>query len=156
MKLPTKFLRIYRGISYFLTYLLFEMPRGLNISPRNMSKGITLKGNHGYALTSRAALKNMLSGINLQIQTFLDIGSGKGGVVIYSHQLGCVNSAGIEYENHLHDIAVSNLSKLGLNKWCTLFNLDARNFKYYAKYDSEEYCPYRGNLFRVYKTNTYA
>lgn len=71
--------RIYRAISYFLGYLIFELPRGLDISPRSKSTGITLQGNHGYALTSRAALKNMLIGIELQNQSFLDIGIGKGG-----------------------------------------------------------------------------
>lgn len=79
MKLPIEFLRIYRAISYLLSYLIFELPRGLNISPRNKSAGITLQGNHGYALTSRAALKNMLNGIELQNKSLLDIGSGKGG-----------------------------------------------------------------------------
>lgn len=79
MKLPVKIIRIYRGISYFLSFLIIELPRGLNISPRSKSIGITLQGNHGYALTSRAALKNMLYGIELKNQSFLDIGSGKGG-----------------------------------------------------------------------------
>jgi hypothetical protein len=115
MKLPIAILRIYRGISYLLNYLFLELPRGLNISPRSKSKGITLQGNHGYALTSLAALKNMLNGINLQNQSFLDVGSGKGGVIIYSRELGCANSAGIEYEKNLHDIAVRNIEKLKLN-----------------------------------------
>lgn len=79
MKPPIQILRIYRAISYFLNYLIFELPRGLNISPRSKSTGITLQGNHGYALTSRSALKNMLNGIDLKNKSFLDIGSGKGG-----------------------------------------------------------------------------
>ena len=95
MKIRIEILRFYRGMSYLLNYLIFELPRGLNISPRSKSRGITLQGNQGYALTSRAALKNMLSGINLEDQSFLDIGSGKGGAIIYSHQLGCAVSAGI-------------------------------------------------------------
>lgn len=210
MKLPIEVLRIYRGISYFLSYLILELPRGLNISPRAKSIGITLQGNHGYALTSRAALKNMLAGIGLQNQSFLDIGSGKGGVIIYSHQLGCLNSAGIEFEKPLHDIAVKNIERLKLNTHCTSYNLDARNFKSYADFDilfmfnpfgddiyeavikeiklqllgsdlkrarylicygganigavknsgvfaliREDYCPYRGNSFRVFKFNSY-
>ena len=109
MKLPIEILRIYRGVSYLINYLFFELPRGLNISPRSKSTGITLQGNHGYALTSRAALKNMLSGIGLQNKSFLDIGSGKGGVIIYSQELGCEKSAGIEYEKILHDVAAKIL-----------------------------------------------
>ena len=169
-----------------------------------------MQGNHGYALTSRAALKNILTGIKLQNQSFLDIGSGKGGVIIYSHELGCVNSAGIEYEKTLHDIAVKNIEKLKLNPYCASYNIDARNFKKYADFDilfmfnpfdddiyesvikeiklqiiesksaktkylicygnaniysvnnagifsliREDYCPHRGNLFRVFKINNY-
>jgi 16S rRNA G966 N2-methylase RsmD len=206
MRPPIAILRIYRGISYFLNYLFLELPRGLNISPRSKTTGITLQGNHGYALTSRAALKNMLNGIHLQNQSFLDVGSGKGGVIIYSHELGCVNSAGIEYEKSLHDIAVKNIEKLKLSSYCTSYNIDARNFKSYADFDilfmfnpfdddiyesvikeirlqileakptntkylicygnanidavhnsgifsliREDYCPYRGNSFRVFK-----
>lgn len=79
MKIPIEILRIYRGITYFLSYLILELLHGLNISPRRKSAGITLPGNHGYALTSRTALKNMLSGIELKNKSFLDIGSGKGG-----------------------------------------------------------------------------
>lgn len=210
MKLPIQFLRIYRGVSYLISYLIFELPRGLDISPRSKSNGITLQGNHGYALTSRAALKNMLSGINLQNKKLLDIGSGKGGVIIYSRQLGCINSAGIEYEKNLHEIAVRNINILKMSSNCTSYNLDARNFKSYADFDiffmfnpfdddiyeevvraislqmtksnmyqprylicygganieavngsglfsliREDRCPYRGNLFRVYKSTNY-
>ncbi len=71
-------LRIYRGFSYLFNYLIFELPRGLDISLRNKG-GVTLPGNHGYALTSKAALKNMLKDFDLNNKNFLDIGSGKGG-----------------------------------------------------------------------------
>lgn len=135
MRLPIQVLRIYRVISYSFRYLFCELPRGLNISPRSKSTGITLLGNHGYALTSRAALKNILNGIGLQDRSFLDIGSGKGGAIIYSRELGCKNSAGIEYEKSLHDTAVKNIEKLKLSRHCISYNLDARNFKSYADFD---------------------
>lgn len=78
MTLIRQALRIYRGISYLSNYLIFELPRGLDISLRNKG-GVTLPGNHGYALTSKSALKNMLKDIDLSDKKFLDIGSGKGG-----------------------------------------------------------------------------
>jgi 16S rRNA G966 N2-methylase RsmD len=93
-----------------------------------------LPGSRGYALTSKAALKNILDGISLQDQSFLDIGSGKGGVIIYSQQLGCKKSAGIEYEKHLHDIAVKNIKILGMESNCKSFNIDARDFKDYGDF----------------------
>jgi 16S rRNA G966 N2-methylase RsmD len=206
MKNRVKLLRIYRGVIYTIEYLIFELPRGLNISPRSKSNRITLQGNHGYALTSFSALKNMLGDIDIRGLSLLDIGSGKGGVIIYSNQLGCLRSAGIEYEPFLHEIAVRNISKLKLNSSCVSYNVDARDFKNYAEYDilfmfnpfvddiyeqvvkqisfqisssetvktrylvcygganieainkcglfsliREEFCPYRGNLFRVFE-----
>ncbi len=152
----------------------------------------------------------MLNGIKLENQSFLDIGSGKGGVIIYAHELGCLNSSGIEYEKTLHDIAVKNIQKLKLNTYCTSYNLDARSFKSYADFDilfmfnpfdddiyesvikeiklqtleseliktrylicygganidavnksgifsliREDYCPYRGNSFRIFEFNNH-
>jgi 16S rRNA G966 N2-methylase RsmD len=135
MNLRIKILRIYRGLSYLLNFLILELPRGLDISLRSKNNGITLLGNHGYASTSRSALKNMLDGIELKNKSFLDIGSGKGGVIIYSHQLGCASSAGIEYEKSLHDIAVKNIAVLKLKLFCTSYNLDARKFKDYSNID---------------------
>jgi 16S rRNA G966 N2-methylase RsmD len=207
MAINRTLLRIYRGLSYLLTYLCFELPRGLNISLRSKSRGITLPGSHGYALTSSRALKNMLSEIALCDKSFLDIGSGKGGVIIYAHQLGCAMSAGVEYEKHLHDISLRNIARLRLSAACTSYNVDARCFERYADFDiffmfnpfdddiyeevinaitlqimrsdiskprylicygganieaviksglfsliREGECPYRGNLFRVFKS----
>jgi 16S rRNA G966 N2-methylase RsmD len=77
----------------------------------------------------------MFSGIDVKTCRFLDIGSGKGGAIIYSHQLGCAYSAGVEYEKFLHDIAVKNIERLHLTKNCTSYNMDARNFKRYAEFD---------------------
>lgn len=135
MSVRVTLLRGFRGISYLLTYLFFELPRGLNISLRSKSTGITLRGNHGYALTSRRALEHMLRGIDLHNMSFLDIGSGKGGAVIYAHQLGCTPSVGIEYEQYLHAIALRNITRLGLSSHCTSYNLDARHFDRYADFN---------------------
>jgi 16S rRNA G966 N2-methylase RsmD len=171
------------------------------------SKKVTLPGSRGYALTSKKALKNMLKGISLEGKAFLDIGSGKGGVIYYAYQLGCKVAVGIEYEKALHDIAEKNIEKLGLKDYCKSINIDARDFDQYADFDiyflfnpfdydiyeevinkivaqnkaasntKEKYlicygdanikavlnsgyfeliregvCPYRGNVFRVFKT----
>jgi 16S rRNA G966 N2-methylase RsmD len=199
-------LRIYRGLSYLLNYLIFEFPRGLDISLRNKGE-VTLPGNHGYALTSKSALSNMLKGIELTDKKFLDIGSGKGGVVIYARQLGCKISLGVEYEESLHKIAINNFRILSMTSFCDSINQDARQFARYADFDilfmfnpfdygiyadvvgqiasqieiskeqkdrylicygganiesvvntgvfkliREDYCPYRANTFRVFKS----
>ncbi len=178
----------------------------MDISLRNKS-GVTLPGNHGYALTSKSALRNMLKDVDLTDKKFLDIGSGKGGVVIYAKQLGCKMSAGVEYEEFLHKIAINNFKILNMSSLCDSINLDARKFTGYADFEilfmfnpfdediysdvvgqiasqieiskeqkdrylicygganiesvvktgifeliREDYCPYRANMFRVYKS----
>jgi 16S rRNA G966 N2-methylase RsmD len=206
MILIRQVLRILRGLSYLFNYIIFELPRGLDISLRDKG-GVTLQGNNGYALTSKSALKNMLKDVDLVNKKFLDIGSGKGGVIIYAKQLGCKISSGIEYENSLHQIAINNLKILNMLDFCSSIKMDARHYKSYAEFDilfmfnpfddeiyeevvkqiasqlklskdinerylicygganinsvistgifklvREEYCPYRANLFRVFKT----
>jgi 16S rRNA G966 N2-methylase RsmD len=209
MTLKIYLLRTVRGLSYLFSYIFLEYPRGLDFSLRNKSSGISLLGNHGYALTSKKALKNMFTDIPLSGKSFIDIGSGKGGAVCYAYQLGCQRSAGIEYEEHLHNIAQKNIETLDLKPHCASYNIDARAFNSYENFDiyfmfnpfdddiyedvidkivsqnksaannkakylicygganikavvdigyfeliKESECPYRGNLFRVFKTIT--
>ena len=203
------FLRLKRGLEYLISYIFFEYPRGLNFSLRSKSFGISLPGSHGYALTSKRALNNMLTYIPYSGKSLIDIGSGKGGVICWSQQLGCQRSAGIEYEKPLHDIAERNIEILGLASHCKSYNMDARVFPYYQNFDIyfmfnpfdddlyadvvdeivlqniksnskqirylicygkanikavddsgyfelivESRCPYRGNMFRVFKSRT--
>jgi len=203
-----EFLRMIRGVSYLLSYIFMEYPRGLDFSLRNKSSGITLLGNHGYALTSKKALQNILKEIPFAGKTFLDIGSGKGGVICYAYLLGCSRCAGVEFEKHLHEIAEKNINILKLRSYCTSYNMDARDFDMYENFDiyflfnpfdygiyeqviskivtsnlntnneikylicygdaniktviesnyfelvKESECPYRGNLFRIFRSKT--
>ena len=66
--------RILRGINYFFNYFFVEAPRGLDFSMRDLA-GIENKSYNGYAMTSKKALKNLLSFIeNKEELSFLDIG----------------------------------------------------------------------------------
>jgi len=67
----------------------------------------------------------MLHGVDLSGKAFLDIGSDKGGVIISAYMLGCRASAGVEYENDLHIIAMADIQKLGLSSHCASYNCDA-------------------------------
>jgi 16S rRNA G966 N2-methylase RsmD len=128
-------LRLRRGLHLAFQYLIRELPRGLDISIRSKNRHITLPGSNGYALTTKDALANMLSGISLKGKSFLDIGSGKGGAVIFAYQLGCEMAVGIEYEESLHRIAEKNISILNVSAGCRSINADARVFDQYAKFD---------------------
>lgn len=106
--------RILRGIYNLLNYFFVEAPRGLDFSMRDLA-GIENESYNGYAMTSKKALKNLLSFIeNKEELSFLDIdiGSGKGAVVYFADLLGFKNSHGIEYNLRLHNIAVKNFKAL--------------------------------------------
>ena len=80
---PSKILhRLVRGIKLYLTYFFVELPRGLDFSRRNLS---VLQGSnaeyHGYAVTTKTALKIIHSIVSLKDKKVLDIGSGKGNVL---------------------------------------------------------------------------
>lgn len=206
--MKTMLLRYVRLLEYLSHYLFLEFPRGLDFSIRAKKRGITLEGNHGYALTSKKALKNILSKIPYRKLSFLDIGSGKGGVICYAYELGCERSEGIEYEEFLHKIAQKNIKILEYNEHVKSTKIDARDFERYAEFDiyfmfnpfdpdiysevvnsifkqnkailhldrekylicygdanldavnktkyfellTEQKCPYRGNLYRIYKS----
>jgi hypothetical protein len=69
--------RILRGINYFFKYIFFEASRGLDFSMRDLA-GIENESYNGYAMTSKKALKNLLSFIkNKEELSFLDIGQVK-------------------------------------------------------------------------------
>jgi len=127
--------RYRRGLEYLLRYVFFEFPRGLDFSVRNKSTGITLPGNHGYALTSKQALRNMLQHIPYANKSLIDIGSGKGGVICYARELGLNTCVGVEYEEHLHRIAQRNIERLGYFPHVRSVNIDAREYKDYADFD---------------------
>lgn len=116
-------------------YCFKERPKGLDFSLRVKKRGITLPGNHGYALTSKKALENILRHIPYKNLSLLDIGSGKGGVVCFALELGCRHAEGIEYEVFLHNIAVKNISLLGYGDRAVSHQMDARDFKRYADFD---------------------
>lgn len=130
------FIRRYRrGIEYLLRYLFIEWPRGLDFSIRNKTLGVRTSGNHGYALTSKRALKNMLRHIPYQGKALIDVGSGKGGVICFAYELGASTCEGIEVEEHLHRIAVQNINRLGYSPQVRSTLVDARLFDRYVDFD---------------------
>jgi 16S rRNA G966 N2-methylase RsmD len=128
--------RYLRYAEYFLTWLFLEKPRGLDFSMRAKAAGITAQGNHGYALTSRKALTNILRRIPISEQdSFLDIGCGKAGVVCYASDFPFGKIAGIEVESWLVDIARKNVKILNLDKRANIIHEDALKFNGYGEYN---------------------
>ena len=127
--------RLARAINYFISYIFIEFPKGIDFSLRMKNNKSFSTGNHGYALTSKKALQNILIGIPLQNKAFLDIGSGKGGCIYYAYKLGCVRSEGIECEKVLHDIAQKNIKILKISSFVVSNYVDALLFKRYSEFD---------------------
>jgi 16S rRNA G966 N2-methylase RsmD len=126
--------RILRAINYSIRAILFEWPRGINFSMRDKYSSNDASLN-GYARTSKNALINLYKFVNINNKNFLDIGSGKGAVIFDTFSLGAKISHGIEFNQKLHKIAVSNFDKLKCNDSCVSINIDAREFKNYRDYD---------------------
>lgn len=135
--LSTKILRrlkwLYRGTIFLLSWLIFEKPRGLDFSLR--SKLNLIDGYHGYAMTSRSALANIDQFAPIKGRNFLDIGSGKGAVVVNAIRIGAKSATGIEFNAKLHVIAEQNFRVLGLQNKARSINTDALQFVDYDKYD---------------------
>ena len=128
--------RLWRGVKLQFTYLFFELPRGLDFSRRDLSVLDGAKAEyHGYAVTTKAALKNINSIVPFKGRKVLDIGSGKGNVLRHAKRLGAASCDGIEFHNSLHNIALHNLQKLGIDNQCKSFNLPAEEFSRYQDYD---------------------
>lgn len=127
--------RIKRAFEYLFNFLFLEYPKGVDFSIRDKfssSKDLSL---NGYARTSKKALKNLYTFINVTNKKFLDIGSGKGAVVYDTYCLGAALSHGLEYNIKLHRIALRNFERLDCIEHCNSINIDARNFAHFNNYD---------------------
>ena len=136
-RLTTKILRrikwLYRGTIFLLSWLIFEKPRGLDFSLR--SKLNLIDGYHGYAMTSRSALANIDQFAPIKGRNFLDIGSGKGAVVVNAIRIGAISATGIEFNEKLHVIAEQNIRVLKYHDKAKSINNDALQFVDYDNYD---------------------
>ena len=132
--MKTKILWLLRVFEYGFNYYFLEKPRGLDFSKRS-KKRKTLEESSGYALTSKRSLKNIFKNIPIdENSVFIDIGSGKGGTPYFALDLGFNKSAGLEYEDYLHEIAQKNIKILGLEESIELICGDALKFEDYYKY----------------------
>lgn len=117
-------------------YLFYEKPRGLDFSLRQKSKKIKKQGNHGYALTQKKSFDEIMRHLDITSKdSFIDIGCGKGGCLLYAIEHGFGRVAGIEVEKSLYDMAVNNFKRLKLSERVEIFNEDAAAFRGYGRYN---------------------
>ncbi len=127
--------RLFRGVKFVLKSLLLEKPQGIDFSLRQKSLGIKRKGSHGYALTQKKSFDNIMKKIDICADDkFIDIGCGKGGVLLHASHYPFKRIAGLEIEDSLYEIAVKNFEKLKMPE-IELFHDDATNFDNYAEFN---------------------
>ena len=127
-----------RAIEYQINYWLFEKPYGVNFSTRDLSQ-IQNSQQHGYAMTSDKAIRNIAQIVDFSNRLFLDIGSGKGRVVSQAVKLGARRAEGIEFSEKLHNIAKKNFEILKLSDDCKSNYVDATKFDRYGDFDIFSY-----------------
>jgi 16S rRNA G966 N2-methylase RsmD len=132
--MKTNILWLFRAFIYTLNSLIFELPRGIDFSMREKNSSLENELN-GYAMTSKAAFRDLLKIVDIKSKNFIDIGSGKGAVVYNAFKFGAKHSTGIEYNLKLHGIASKNFRRLKCNDVCISLNEDARKFANYSNYD---------------------
>ena len=126
--------RYLRGLKYLFDWLILEKPRGLDFSMR--MKSIEASGNHGYALTSRKAFRNILRDLPVSTEdSFLDVGCGKGGVLRHASELSFGRIDGIELDLRLHQIAKKNIEILRIGHRVGVIHANAVSFDGYARYN---------------------
>lgn len=133
--LKEKIIRYRRYISYLFQFFFIERPRGLDFSMRSRDAGITYPTSSGYGRTPKKAVDNMLSKCEIEpSSSFIDIGSGKGGVICDASRFPFKQVTGIDYEEWLHNIAHKNIEILGLSSRVNSISIDALEYKGYADY----------------------
>lgn len=128
--------RYKRYVKYGLQYYLFEKPRGLDFTMRDMhligeSGGVL----HGYSKTNEKHLKEIFDFLHIEKKdSLLDVGCGKGVVLREAAKYPFGKIGGIDIDANLIKIARHNLKVLGLADriCCTAANAtDYRGYKDY-------------------------
>lgn len=128
---------IYYNLLRYHLKVKYEQAQGLDFTQIEQAPALNLVGtpNNGYWSSNNKFLKNVLKSLNFEnTKSIIDIGCGKGEVLVLFNEFGFKNIAGIELTKKLYLIANNNLTKLNLN-YITLYNENAIDFKDYYKFD---------------------
>lgn len=127
--------RAKRWVRFLLNYIN-EKAHGLDFSmvyvgdiQRNIDEF------HGYSMTDAGDMKRMLRSVPIDAgkASFLDVGCGKGMCMKCAVESGYQKVAGLDLDEHLLDIARSNMKKLKMDVHC--IHANAVKFTGYADYD---------------------
>jgi len=114
---------IFRKTVFYVDHLyqkLFDV-----ILQKDFSKKVT---SCNYKQSKLYEVKTIFKAINTNNKVFLDVGSGKGAVLFLAQQFNFTKIYGVEIDDFLHSISVSNLKNKKDNR-IKLINADIFNIK---------------------------
>ena len=117
-----------------LVYRIFEAPRGLDFA-RNAYPYKSGSDNVWYERTYTEHVKKIFSYIKDKRRPFLDLGCGKGYLLYRLQKLGFTHTDGLEYNLEFAATALQNMERLGLEDKITIYNMDARDFVDFDRYE---------------------
>lgn len=137
-ELSNRLRRYKRYIRYGLQYYLYEKPKGLDFTMRDMhlieeSGGVL----HGYAKTNEKHLKEIFSTLDIKREDcLLDVGCGKGVVLREAARYPFGKIAGIDIDANLVKIARRNFKILGLTDRVHCAAANAMDYREYGNYNT--------------------
>jgi len=142
----------YKRVVKFIVIIIYERIHNVDFTLRDKTL-LNIKnerGKNSYSVTPRKHIVSILDLISFKSQqNFLDIGCGKGYVCRIASEYPFNKIDGIEYSSRLFSIAIKNMKTLGI-KNVNIYNVDAREFKMYDKYNVYYmFNPFSEDTFKV-------
>lgn len=133
-----KITRLKRYLVFGVQYFLWEKPRGIDFTMRDLSLLKSSNGlYHGYSKTDEKHLQDIFGSLTFSgEERLLDIGCGKGNVLRIASGYPFKKVAGIEIDERLVGIAVKNFRILKLGERVQCFPGNAAEFEGYGDYNT--------------------
>ena len=137
-KLSNRLRRYKRYLRYGLQYYLYEKPRGLDFTMRDMhlikeSGGVL----HGYSKTNEKHLKEIFNTLHIKKEDrLLDVGCGKGVVLREAARYPFEKITGIDIDTNLVKTARKNFEILKLSGRVDCMAVNAIDYRKYGDYNT--------------------
>lgn len=130
--------RLKRYLIFGLQYFLWEKPRGLDFTMRDISLLRNSNGlYHGYSKTAEKHLQEIFNSLNFTgKERLLDIGCGKGVVLRIAAGYPFEKVTGIEIDERLVAIAANNFRVLKMEDRVQCICANAAEFESYGNYNT--------------------
>ncbi len=131
------FRRWKRYFRFGVQYFLYEKPKGLDFTMRDLSLLKSSRGlYHGYSKTEERHLKEIFGNLSFTgEERLLDIGCGKGVVLLEASAYPFQKVAGIDIDERLVTVARKNFQILKMEERVECIQANAAEFEMYGEYN---------------------